>query len=486
MNNKKKNKNRIKIDFIGEERNDVTGSAVLIEYPKGNDEFGLILCDLGLVQGESTFDKDISKNRKMLDRLPKDIVSRIEYVLISHAHVDHLGNLSYLNKENGFHGKILGSKQTLEIGKELIEDTVNIHIKNIEKLKSLGKKTRPLYNKQQMLEMFDYMKPIETYKKIKLNEQIEIEFVNAGHCVGSTMINIWIKRPNNSIFHIIYSGDMGGSKNRLIHPLALDREKISKCNLLISEATYNNKNKSFTKQDTLKEFEDFKNVIKENLLQGKQILLNVFAFNKVQEFIILLYEWLKDEEWFNYDIIPDGVLMHKISHVFQKELSKEQKYRFEKALNWDKIKPNKTFDGTMALLSKKEPRIIMASSGFMQQGKIVTYLKQFLGSSNSVIISTGYYGGEGSIGWKILKSPQKTVSIEKQVILKRALTKSYNCFSSHIQYDELLSLFKGIRCDKILIHHSSNEDKLQFVKEAREYSNKNIECVTDKNYEFIF
>ena len=405
------------------------------------------------------------------------------------SRVDHCGNLAYLNSNNGFNGRILGTNQTLEVAKELIEDTLNIHIKNIEKLKFLGRKTRPLYTKQDMFDMFEKMEVVPSYKKITLNEWVTIEFVNAGHCLGSSMIHLWIKKPNQSIFHIIMSGDMGSEQNKLIHPLAEKREQITKCNLFISEATYNKKSRSFNKCDVQKEFEDFKYTIKENLLQGKQILLPVFSFNKVQEFLILFYEWLKDEEWFNendFPIICDGVLMHKITNVFKRTLCDDKKDYFNEVCNWNKIKVNKTFDGTMAIMSKKEPMIIMASSGFMQQGRVVAYVKQLLGSKKGVILTTGYIGGEGSIGWKIAESPQKTVSIEKQVILKRALVKSYHCFSSHIQYDELESLYAGLRCEKILIHHSSKEDKLNFVNEMRKNTNKKIECVTDKNYEFIF
>ena len=405
------------------------------------------------------------------------------------SRVDHCGNLAYLNSNNGFNGRILGTNQTLEVAKELIEDTLNIHIKNIEKLKSLGRKTRPLYTKQDMFDMFEKMEVVPSYKKITLNEWVTIEFVNAGHCLGSSMIHLWIKKPNQSIFHIIMSDDMGSEQNKLIHPLAEKREQITKCNLFISEATYNKKSRSFNKCDVQKEFEDFKYTIKENLLQGKQILLPVFSFNKVQEFLILFYEWLKDEEWFNendFPIICDGVLMHKITNVFKRTLCDDKKDYFNEVCNWNKIKVNKTFDGTMAIMSKKEPMIIMASSGFMQQGRVVAYVKQLLGSKKGVILTTGYIGGEGSIGWKIAESPQKTVSIEKQVILKRALVKSYHCFSSHIQYDELESLYKGLQCEKILIHHSSKEDKLNFVNEMRKNTNKKIECVTDKNYEFIF
>lgn len=485
---KKKKSNKIIIDFIGNEREDVTGSCVKIEYPKGNEEYGNILIELGLTQTSSTFDKDISANRKMLDRIPRDMVSNIEFVLLSHSHIDHVGNLSYLNSDNGFNGKIIGTKQTIEIAKELIEDTVNIHIKNLEKLKSLGKKTRPLYSKHNMYEMFDHMSSVDSYEKIKLNEFVTIEFINAGHCIGSSIIKLWIKKPNNSVFHVVYTGDLGSEYNKLVHPLADKRENICKCHLLISESTYSNKDRSFTKKEVQREFKDFKETIKQSIIEGKRILLPVFSFNKTQEFIILLYQWLKDESWFgDTPIIIDGLLMHKISDVFKRELPLENRKIFLDALNWNNIKINKTYDGTIALLSQRTTGIYLASSGFCQNGRVVTYLKQFLGSSKDVILFTGYAGGDSSIAYRMTNENQKTITIEKETIMKRCNIKQYHCFSSHIQYDELLSMFKTTHVsDKILIHHCSSKDKENFVKEARGYSNKKIEAVTNKNNQFIF
>lgn len=483
-----KKSNKIIIDFIGNEREDVTGSSVKIEYPKGNGEYGNILIELGLTQTSSTFDKDISANRKMLDRLSKDMIGKIDYVLLSHQHVDHVGNLSYLCDSNGFKGKILGTKMCIEVAKELIEDTVNIHIKNIEKLKSLGKKTRPLYSKQDMFSMFDNMQSVDSYKKIKLNDFVTIEFVNAGHCVGSSMIKLWIKRPNGSIFHAIYTGDCGSEYNKIVHPLADKREQISKCNLLISEATYCCKERSFNKSDVIREFEDFKSTIKQSILEGKRILLPVFSFNKTQEFLILLHQWLKDEEWFgDTPVVVDGLLMHKVSDVFKRELNDEKKDMFLEALSWKNVQTNKTYDGTLAILTQRTSGIYLASSGFCQNGRVVTYLKQFLGCSKDVVLFTGFIGGEGSIGYRIANPNQRTVTIEKETIMKRCEIKQYHCFSSHIQYDELLSIYKGVQVsDKILIHHCSKQDKDSFVKEAKSYSNKKIEAVTNKNNQFVF
>lgn len=488
-----KKKEKIKVSFLGHSNEDVTGSSVLIEYPKNKKEYGTILLELGLVQGEATFDKDISANRKMLDNIPKELVSNIEYVLVGHSHVDHVGNLPYLNSENGFNGKIIATNQAMAVAKDLIEDSVNIHAKNIEKLKAQGRKTRPLYTKQNMYEMFENMEGIPFNKRVDLNEQVIIEFIHSGHCFGGAMIKIWIRRPNNSIFHMIYTSDLGSEYNRIIHPLSDHREQISKCNLLVSEATYSNREKSFTKAEVVKEFEEFKATIKESILNKKRVLLPVFSFNKTQEFMILLYEWLKEEEWFgDTQIILDGVLMHKVSSSIANTIeNKEYRDYFREVCNWKNFKVNKTYDGTISILSERTVGIYLASSGFIQNGRIVTYVQQFLGCSKDIIIFTGYIGGEGSIGERILNPNQKTVTIEKRTIMKRAEIKRFHCFSGHIQFEELMSLFKGMNCEKILIHHTPNEDKKQFLKETKEElqligKSTKIDCVTKNNNEFYF
>lgn len=340
--------------------------------------------------------------------------------------------------------------------------------------------------------MFDNFEVIENKVKVQLNEFVEVEFIDSGHCFGGSMIKLWIKKPNQSIFHCIYTSDMGSEYNKMLHPMSKHRDQISKCNLLISEATYNDPSRSFKKSDVIREFEEFKNIIKKALLDNKRVLLPVFSFSKTQEFMCLLYDWLKDEEWAeDIPIFLDGVLMHKITEVYKKHLDDEDKSYFNEVCNYKNFKVNKTFDGTMAILSQRTTGIYLASSGFCQQGRVVTYLKQFLNCSKDVILFTGYIGGEGSIGWKIANSSQKTVSIEKTTIFKRAEIHQFHCFSGHIQYDELVSLFKGVNCPRILIHHTSHEGKQNFIDSVRKEFQKigkttKIDVVDSKNNQFVF
>lgn len=489
----KKNKdNDIIISFLGTSNTDVTGSAILVNYSKGKKERGNLLLELGLCQGSPTPEKDISSNRKMLENFSKELIGTIDHVIVGHNHIDHIGNLPFLNEENGFNGIIIGSKATIEFGKELIKDSVYIHTKNIRLIKEkLGKKIKPIYTEPQMYNMFEKMVGVDIGEKHKLNEQVTYRLVNSGHVLGGCMIELWITKPNNSVKHIIYSSDMGSSCNNEFQYFVPMKEQIDKCNLFISEATYNNPDRSFSKKQAIEERETLKKDIKEALMSNKRILFSAFSFSRCQNLMCMLYDWFHEEEWFkSIPVVLDGVLLHTINSVYSRVLEGEDKKYFDEVLTWRNFKKNKSYDSTIATLSQRVPSINIATSGFMTNGRITTYLQQFLGSKRDVVYITGYCGGTGSIGWKILNPEQKTVTIDKRVILKSAEIKQLKTFSSHIQFDELLKLYRGINCEKILIHHSSEDGKEEFANIVREDlksigKSTKIDVVTKKNNQFI-
>lgn len=466
----KKNKdNDIIVSCLGTSRDKVTGSCWSISYPKINGERGLIVLECGLDQSESTIEKQYNSNKRMLENIGKDVVESCEYVILGHSHVDHVGNLSYFNDDNGFKGKILGSKPCIEIAKELIKDSVHIHTKNIEYLNSLGRKSKPLYTEPQMHQVFNHMESIPIDEKIRLNDYVTLVLHHNNHVVGATSISLYIRKPNNRIMHILYSSDMGNSLTQDLKPFLKNNELPRKCNLFITEATYNNKERTFTKKDALEERKWLREYITQCLKEDKRILFATFSFARSQEILEFIYKEFKDEEWFlETPIVVDGLLMSNINRTYMDVLDNEDKEYFTKILTMKNIKVNKGYDGTIACLSKRTSGIYLASSGFCQAGRIMTYLPQFLSSKNDVIILTGYAGGEGSIPWKMLNPNQKTVTIDKQVIGKRAEVKQLKTWSSHIGYYELLDVFKEMKCDRIVVHHSSNE-KEDFCNEAKEY-----------------
>ena len=189
---KKRNKDLdIVISSLGTSTTEVTGSCWSISYPKDNGERGLIVIECGLNQGANTIKQQYNNNKRMIENIGKDIIDNAEYVLLTHSHVDHVGNLSIFNSNtNNFNGRILASKKCIEISKELIKDSVFIHTKNVESLKNNGEKVKPLYTEKDMYDMFSHMDYIEVGKEIKLNNNLTVIFNNNSHVVGSCNIKL--------------------------------------------------------------------------------------------------------------------------------------------------------------------------------------------------------------------------------------------------------------------------------------------------------
>lgn len=468
---KRRNKdNDIIVSCVGTSTTETTGSCWTVSFIKDNGERDLIVIECGLSQSEQAVDKLYNTNRKMLDGIGKEVVQSASYVLLGHAHIDHIGNLAYFNDDNGFSGEILGSKPTIEIGKQLIKDSVYIHGKNIEYLKNNGKKVQPLYIEPQMYQMFDHMRHVETGKEIILNSNAKVIFRPNSHVLGATAISLYIRKPNqtNRWVHIQYSSDMGCKETRELQPYISDLELAKSCDIFISEATYNKKGRQITKKQAIDEREWLKKYIKQCLHENKRILFATFSAYRAQYLLTLFYEWWEDEEWIReFPIVCDGLLINKVNETYLNVLEGEDKEYFQKVMSMRNLKFNKTYDCTKATLSKRTPGIYLAGSGFATAGRITTYLPQFLGCSKDVVIFTGYCGAEGSIAYKILNEEQKTVSIDKNVIYKRASIHQLKTFSSHIGYDELLETWAEINCSKIIVHHGDGREGM--IDDAKEH-----------------
>ncbi|WP_346938160.1 hypothetical protein [uncultured Clostridium sp.] len=320
-----------------------------------------------------------------------------------------------------------------------------------------------------MYQMFEHMDCVDVGVKIKLNENLTVQFHNNNHVVGATSISVFIRKPNNKVVHILYSSDMGNSLTQDLQPFLKSEDLPRKCNLFISEATYNNPERSFNRKDAIRERKELCELLKNAMQENKRVLFATFSFARSQALISLLYDELKDEEWFQETpVVMDGLLMNNINSTYLRVLEEDDKKYFEEVLSMRNLKLNKGYDGTIACLSKRTSGIYFASSGFCSAGRILSYLPSFLGSKKDIVILTGYCGAEGSVGWKLMNPNQKTVTIEKNVIGKRAEIRQLKTFSSHIGYQQLLDLYCEMRCDKILVHHS-DEGKYKFCEDAKNY-----------------
>lgn len=492
MGKKRKDENKIYVNFLGESRNDVTGSSVLLNIPRKDGTRYNVLIEMGMAQS-NTIKQDLANNRKMLERFNKDLISSIEHVFINHFHCDHHMNLPFLEASGCFEGDIIMPKDTMPILKHLMVNGTEIHEANVQKLRDLGEKhLKPFYTKQDTYSLFNRFVKTEIGEKIKLNDEIEYQFLNSGHVLGGAMLKLWIRTPNNTVKTLLYSSDMGSDYNNEFQYYVPLRDEIKDVQYFISEATYNKPERSWTRKQAIEERRKLKQDIKNYLCSGKEILFSSFSAGRLQNIIAMLYDFYNEEEWFrDIPVIIDGVLLHKVNNDYLNILQGEDLQHFKRVMNWKNLKQVKDFTGTKTVLSKHEPRIIISTSGFLTNGRIVTYLQSLLDNSKCVFYLTGYCGNEDSLGGQILNPNQKTVTIEKKVILKRAEIKQLRTFSSHIQCDELIKLYKGLHgCRKIIIHHSSEKDKSEFGELVREElrkidSSTKVEVVTHKNYQFV-
>lgn len=488
---KKKNNDKPIVSFIGNSKNGVTGSCVAIEYSKNDGTKSLVILDCGLCQDGATVEERYRTNKRMLEHISKEAIANCTAVILSHAHIDHIGNVAIFNEDNGFKGRIISSEKTIEISKKLLKDSMYIHQKDIEYIKSKGKYVKPLYTEEQMYQAISRMEYAPMEEKITIDNNLSIVLHHNSHVLGAVCISLYIRKPNNTVKHIVYTGDMGSSLNYTFCDYVHKSNIPTKCNIFISEATYNTPTRSFSKKDIENERTWLKKYVKDSILSGKRVLFCTFAYSRSQQILTDLYRWFGNEDWFkNTPIIMDGVLMDEINTTYLKILDEEDRNKFEHIMSAPNLKRVRDFKISSSILAKRTVGIYFASSGFCETGRITSYIPHFIPNSNDCVILTGYCGGEGSVGWQIARPEYTSIRTkDKKIYDKKADCHQLRTYTSHISYDELLKLWCGLNCDKILVHHSNTEKK-HMVKDAKAYMLKKgvttpIVAVSDKNYQFF-
>ncbi len=336
-----------------------------------------------------------------------------------------------------------------------------------------------LYSEVDLYNCFEHMKHINANEIIDIDSNLKVEYRYNSHVLGSCNATFLIKEyKNNRWKKVTYTSDLGSQINYKFTPYLDEQDIPISGNILISEATYSSDTRSMSTKMAIEEREELLKIIKNTLQSNKRVLLPVFAFSKAQTMATFLKENLDKEDWFrkgDYKVIMDGVLMNNISSTYLRVLEDEDKSRFEDVINWDRLIRVKDYTHTLNILKEKSPCIILASSGFLENGKITTYLPYIVGCTNDVIVLNGYCSqdNEGSLAYKLLNDNQKTVTFDmdgqKRAVYKKAKIYQQKSWSSHISNQELKDLFASVNYDKIIIHHCDEDNKKEFINSCKEY-----------------
>lgn len=419
----------MKLTFLGAAR-EVTGSCYLIE----TDEVRFLV-DCGMFQGGREADR---KNRDAFDFDPK----KIDFVLLTHAHIDHSGLLPRL-VSFGFRGPIYTTSATADLLGVMLPDSAFIQEKEAERAdyqrrkvrKKLKYETAPLYTVAQAQASLKKLLRVEYDEEINPHAGVRCRFRDAGHILGSSIIEIWLSDGSISR-KLVFSGDLGQPG----HPLMQNPKVIEEADVLIVESTYGNRlHKAM--EDTLKEFAFVIN----DTLQRKHgnVIIPAFAVGRTQDIIYLLGDLFRRGEISNHmQIYVDSPMATSATEITMKHfelLDKEAK----QLLEWGKSRrdlPKLNFvedvEESMALNDIRSGAVIISASGMCDAGRIKHHLRYNLGRKECTILITGFQAG-GTLGRRLVDGA-KMVRIFKQEIPVRADLYTIGGLSAHADQKALL------------------------------------------------
>jgi metallo-beta-lactamase family protein len=460
----------LNIRFMGAVKG-ITGSCHLIEF--GNKR---LMLDCGMFQGR---DEDL--NRQELDFDP----TKIDYLLLSHSHIDHSGRIPLLVKK-GFRGTIYCSKATYDLCEIMLLDSAHIQEMETEwinrKAKRAGKPpVEPLYTRDDANSSLGYFAPVLYGQVIHVDENLTVRFNDAGHVLGSSIIEMWIKEGNDTI-KVVYSGDLGTKEKPILNDPAI----IESADYVIIEATYGNR----IHEDVEVREETLINIILKTVLRGGTVVIPSFAVGRTQEIIYELNKYYDAHlDAFgtpvnllkNIPVYVDSPLAIKATEVFRRnagvfdEEAREHLRRGDNPLTFSNLHFVQSAEQSKELNFSDEPKIIISSSGMCEAGRIKHHLKHNLWKRNSSVVFVGYQA-EGTLGRRI-RDGAKKVKIFGEEIFVNAEVYSVEGFSGHADKNGLMSWLKGFRQKprKLFIVHGEGQSKADFARDVEEQLG--IDCI---------
>ncbi|AKL94148.1 ribonuclease [Clostridium aceticum] len=439
----------MQIQFLGAAKV-VTGSNILISAGKYK-----ILLDCGLFQGTKDLE---SLNFQDFQFNPAEI----DYLLLSHAHIDHSGRIPKLVKE-GFRGKIICTKATKDLAEIMLVDSGHIQESDAEwenrKAKRAGKPlVQPLYTAQEATNSLRYFEAALYHQKITLNDSISIRFQDAGHILGSSIIELWITEKDDTV-KIVFSGDIG-MKNK---PLIRDPDLIESADYLILESTYGNR----LHENIEQRMEKLMEVINATILRGGTVIIPSFAVGRTQELIYELnkyYEYTEDLETFlRAPIYLDSPMAVSATEIFKRnaycfdEEAKKLILSGDNPLEFDNLYFVRDHNESMRLNDANYPKVIISASGMCTAGRVRHHLKHNLWKAKNSVIFVGYQAA-GTLG-RILQDGVKKVKLFGEEIAVLAEIHSIEGFSGHGDQSDLLNWLGGFKKkpQKIFLVHGEEE-----------------------------
>ncbi len=445
------------LSFYGAAK-EVTGSCYLLEANRKK-----FLVDCGMQQGQDEKDGQ---------RLPFD-ARDINFVVLTHAHIDHSGRLPLLVKE-GFSGRIYAIKATCDLISIMLKDSAHIQESDAmwenKKNKRAGKnEVIPLYTIIDAENTLKYLVPCSYGEMNEISEGIKINFVDAGHILGSASAEIFLSEGTVTK-KIVFSGDIGN----MDQPIIKDPQYINEADYVVMEATYADRNHEKSKDYTL----DLAKIIDKTLSRGGNVVIPSFAVGRTQELLYFIRE-IKEKRLVvsnpNFPVYVDSPLASEATKIYETDLTvyadEQAKDILKKGIN-PLTFPNLTFtdstDDSKALNSDPTPKVIISSSGMCEGGRIRHHLKHNLWREECSIVFVGFQV-DGTLGRMLLDGAKK-VELFGEEIAVLATIHNFTGLSAHADRNGLLKWINSFdkKPNKVFVTHGEDSVCDEFVKSLNE------------------
>lgn len=415
----------MKLSFYGADQC-VTGSCHCLEVNGRR-----ILVDCGLQQGRDEVSNDAFPFA----------ANDIDFVLVTHAHIDHTGRIPMLVKQ-GFQGRIVATRLTADLMDIMLQDSAHIQEsdaewKNRKAERSGAPRVEPLYTIEDAQRVSQYMTTCEYNQPLDLCEGVRVEFVDAGHLLGSASILV-TATEGGITKQIVFSGDIGN----VDQPIIRDPTYLTGADYVVMESTYGDRNHTEVWSYT----DDLAKIIDETIAKGGNVVIPSFAVGRTQELLYFIRE-IKDKGMVKSDpdfpVYIDSPLAKKATTIFTGDL---RGYLDEAALelvqdgthmfNFTNLRMTETSEESKMLNMDPTPKVIISASGMCDAGRIRHHLKHNLWRPECAVVFVGYQA-EGSLGRRLLEGA-KTVKLFGEEIAVRARIVNFKGLSSHADRDHLL------------------------------------------------
>lgn len=460
---KKKKLKKDGIMLCGENALDVTGSMTYVRFADKQ-----LLLECGLYQ-DNSYLESYKVNSKKFPFNP----SELNYVFVGHAHIDHIGLLPRLTKE-GFNGKIIMTYPTSVIAKHLLLNCAFILEDEARVIsKRYNRDYLPIYTEE---DVYNTLKLFEVYDKYdtiyELDDIVKFQWMRNSHCVGAAQLQIilddGIKRKK-----IFYTSDIGAleTKNHYVQNTEIPKYFND---VVIMESTYG-LNTRLSKKTREFDVEHLRVAIDTVLERKGSLILPAFSFARSQELLTTLYLLFGEDKTFTTPIVVDSMLTCDICDAYNGILSEIDYELWNKVYNWENVKYVREKADSQACVLDNTSKIVISSSGFCTNGRILSYLAQYLKDINSMICFSGFVGDDDSyLSYRIKNGKSnKTININKKPVPNKADCITMSTFSSHANFNDLLKFGSDLKTNQLVLVHGSPEAKNCLKQHLKEEISKN-------------